>query len=115
MSRYWSIDCSSSPKVTKGSLFLRRWRSRFESFPISIRAVSGFVRMSDEIEFSVLNRKCGLIWLDRALMRAAMSSFSCSTSWCSIRALFQILIGMAIASTVATITSAIVHGPVHGR
>ena len=33
---------------------------------ISIRAVSGCVRMSDEIEVSVLNRKCGLIWLASA-------------------------------------------------
>ena len=53
--------------------------------------------MSDEIEVSVLNRKCGLIWFDSASMRAAISSFSCSCSRCSIRALFQILIGMAIA------------------
>jgi hypothetical protein len=28
---------------------------------MSVRAVSGCERMSDEIEVSVLNRKCGLI------------------------------------------------------
>ena len=80
--------------------------------PISIRAVSGFERISDEIELSVLNRKCGLIWLDSASMRAAISSFSCSSSWCSIRALFQILMGMAIASTVAMMSGEVVQAGV---
>ena len=33
---------------------------------ISMRAVSGCVRISDEIDVSVLNRKCGLIWFASA-------------------------------------------------
>ncbi len=77
-------------------------RSSPESFVISMRAVSGCVRISDEIEVSVLNRKCGLIWLASASILAASSSFSCSSSRCSMRALFQILIGVATPSTVAS-------------
>ena len=67
---------------------------------ISMRAVSGLVRTSDEIDASVLNRKCGLIWLVRASIRAFISSFSCSWTRCSMRALFQILIGAAMQSIV---------------
>ncbi len=69
---------------------------------MSIRAVSGFDRISDEIDVSVLNRKCGLIWLASASRRVAMSSFSCSCRRCSTRALFQILIGIATDNTVAS-------------
>ena len=60
-----------------------------------MRAVSGCERISDETEVSVLKRKCGLIWLLSASIFAASSSFSCSCSRCSMRALFQILIGVA--------------------
>ena len=67
-----------------------------------MRAVSGCERMSDETEVSVLKRKCGLIWLLSASTLAASSSFSCSWSRCSMRALFQILIGVETVSTVAT-------------
>ena len=70
-----------------------------------MRAVSGCDRMSEEIDVSVLNRKCGLICEASAEIFAASSSFSCSCSRCSIRALFQILIGVATQSTVATSTS----------
>ena len=75
----------------------------------SIRAVSGCDRISDEIEVSVLKRKCGLIWLASASSRAAMSSFSCSCRRCSMRALFQILIGIATHRTVAKTTSTYSH------
>ena len=75
-------------------------RSRPESLAISMRAVSGCVRMSEVIEVSVLKRKCGLIWLASASIFAARSSFSCSCSRCSMRALFQILIGIATQRTV---------------
>ena len=105
MSRYSSIASSSSRSVTKCSWLRSRRRSSPESFTISIRAVSGCDRISDEIEVSVLKRKCGLIWLASASTRAAIRSFSCSCSRCSIRALFQILIGIATHSTVATTTS----------
>ena len=56
----------------------------------------------------MLNRKCGLIWLASASILAASSSFSCSCSRCSIRALFQILIGVATQRTVASSTASIV-------
>ena len=78
MSRYSSIEASSSRSVTKWSVLRIRRRSRPESLVISMRAVSGCVRMSEEIDVSVLNRKCGLIWLASASILAASSSFSCS-------------------------------------
>ena len=86
MSRYSSIASSSSRSVTKCSWLRSRRRSSPDSFTISMRAVSGCDRISDEIEVSVLNRKCGLIWLSSASTRAVMSSFSCSCSRCSMRA-----------------------------
>ena len=95
MSRYSSIASSSSRRVTKCSWLRSSRRSSPDSLTISIRAVSGCERISDEIDVSVLNRKCGLIWLASASRRAAISSFSCSCSRCSMRALFQILIGIA--------------------
>ena len=107
MSRYSSIDSSSSRSVTKWSVLRINRRRRPESFKINMRAVSGCVRMSEEIEASVLNRKCGLIWFDNASILAASSSVSCSWSRCSIRALFQILIGVATDSTVASSTTTI--------
>ena len=110
MSRYSSIDSSSSRSVTKCWWLRSSRRSRPDSLMISIRAVSGCERMSDEIDVSVLKRKCGLIWLLSASIFAASSSFSCSCRRCSMRALFQILIGVATASTVASTTSAVIHG-----
>ncbi len=115
MSRYSSIASSSSRSVTKCSWLRSSRRSRPESLMMSVRAVSGCDRVSDAIEASVLNRKCGLIWLASASTFAASSSFSCSCSRCSIRAVFQILIGMATDSTVASTTSTYIHGPVAGR
>ena len=106
MSRYSSIASSSSRSVTKCSWLRSSRRSSPDSLTISMRAVSGCDRISDEIDVSVLNRKCGLIWLASASSRAAISSFSCSCSRCSIRALFQILIGIATHSTVASSTAA---------
>ena len=67
------------------------------------------MRISEEIDVSVLKRKCGLICLASAAIFAASSSFSCSCSRCSMRALFQILIGVATQSTVASSTSAKIH------
>ena len=43
------------------------------SLEITSRAVSGSKRTSEEIEFSVLKRKCGLIWFCSASMRACSS------------------------------------------
>ena len=95
MSRYSSIASSSSRSVTKCSWLRSSRRSSPDSLTISIRAVSGCDRISEEIDVSVLKRKCGLIWLASASTRAAISSFSCSCSRCSMRALFQILMGTA--------------------
>ena len=64
------------------------------------RAWSGSVRISDETELSVLNRKCGLIWLVSAARRASTSRRSCSSSFFSLRVLFQIFSGMATANSV---------------
>ena len=77
----------------------------FDSFRISLRAVSGFVRTSDEIDARVLNRKCGLIWFVRASIRALISSFSCSRTRCSMRASFQILIGAVMQRIVPRYTT----------
>ena len=101
---------SSSRSVTKCSWLRSSRRNSAESFTISVRAVSGCDRMSDEIDASVLKRKCGLIWLASASSRAAINSFSCSCNRCSMRALFQILIGIATHNTVASTTSAMSHG-----
>ncbi len=110
MSRYSSIDSISSRSVTKCSWLRSSRRRRPESLLISMRAVSGCDRISEEIEVSVLKRKCGLIWLLSASIFAASSSFSCSCSRCSIRALFQILIGVATASTVASTMTSVISG-----
>ena len=65
-----------------------------ESFTTITRAWLRSVRISDETEFSVLNRKCGLIWLVSAARRASTSSRCCSSSFFSLRVLFQIFSGM---------------------
>ena len=62
-----------------------------------MRAWFGSVRISEETEFSVLNRKCGLIWLVRAASRASTRSRSFSSSFLSLRVLFQIFKGIATA------------------
>ena len=76
---------------------------------MTVRAASGLERMSEDTDVSVLKRKCGLIWLLSASTRAVSRSFSCSWSRCSIRALFQMRIGVATASTVERTTRARVH------
>ena len=48
----------------------------------------------------MLNRKCGLIWLCRASMRACKSKRSCCSSFISMRTLFSTLSAMATAMTV---------------
>ena len=106
MSRYSSIDSISSRRVTKCSWLRSRRRSSPDSLPMSMRAVSGCERISDEMDVSVLNRKWGLIWLASASTRACISSFSCSCSRCSMRAAFQILMGTATDITVVTTITA---------
>mgnify|MGYP003346763499 CR=1 FL=1 len=75
MSRYSSIDSSSSRRLTKWSVLRISRRSRPDSLMMSIRAVSGCVRMSDEMDVSVLKRKCGLTW--------AFSARNCASRACS--------------------------------
>ncbi len=53
----------------RSALFSNR-RRIVASLKIISRAVSGSKRTSEEIEFRVLNRKCGLIWFCSASMRA---------------------------------------------
>ena len=92
---------SSSCSVTNCSWFRISFRNNPDSFWITVRAVSGCDRINDETDVSVLNRKCGLIWLLSASTLAAISSFSCSCRRCSMRALFQILIGVDTVTMVA--------------
>ena len=72
----------------------------FPSFTIMSRAESGLPRTSDEMEFSVLNRKCGLIWLCSASMRACSNRRSCCSNFISMRTLFNTFSAMATAITV---------------
>ena len=80
---------------------LRSSRRRIlESFSTMTRAWLGSVRINEETEFSVLKRKCGLIWLVRASRRASIRCRCCSSSFSSLRVLFQILIGIVTAKMV---------------
>src|ERR1051326_826694 len=65
-----------------------------------LRACSGFVRINDDTEFSVLNRKWGLIWLVSAASLASFSLDCCASSFFSLRELFQILSGSVTAKIV---------------
>ena len=69
------------------------------SLMISSRAVSGATRTSEETEFSVLKRKCGLIWFCSAVMRARSSRRSCSSSLICRRTPFQIFSSITMTIT----------------
>ena len=58
------------------------------------RASSGCERTSEVIEFSVLNRKCGLICRCSASSRASINSLPCSSSLRSMRIAFHIFSGI---------------------
>src|SRR5262245_48813231 len=81
-----------------------------ESLITIVRAFAGLVRISDEIEFSVLKRKCGLIWLARASNLDFTTSTSCSASFISRRVLFQIFRVMPTQLSVVTKISKIITG-----
>ena len=99
------MNSISSRKSTKASCFRSSERRMLASFTISSRACSGRTRTKDEMEFSVLKRKWGLIWLCRASRRACRSNRSCSSSLSSMRVAFQILIGIATAAIVPAYTA----------
>ncbi len=87
------MNCTSSRSVTNDSCVRISRRRMLASFTMISRAMSGSKRTSDDTVFSVLNRKCGLIWLCSASIRACISMRCCSSSFISIRRLFQILSG----------------------
>ena len=68
------MNSSSSRSGTNVSCLRSSRRKIFESFSTTPRAMSGSKRISEETVFSVLNRKCGLIWLVSASMRAFSSN-----------------------------------------
>src|SRR2546428_728884 len=74
--------------------------------PDSPRAESGSKRISAVTVFSVLNKKCGLIWLESASMRAFSSNCWCLSRFISMRVLFQIFSGAATDISVAITTRA---------
>ena len=66
MSRYSSIDVELFAQRDEVILAAQQAAQQADSRCTTIRAVSGCERMSDEIDVSVLKRKCGLIWLASA-------------------------------------------------
>src|SRR4029077_14986002 len=78
------------------------------SFSTTPRAASGSKRISDDTVFSVWNKKCGLIWLESASMRALSSNCWCRSRFISMRVLFQISSGAATDTSVAS-----THNPSH--
>ena len=100
------MNSSSSRKGTKVSCLRSRRRRILESFSTTPRAISGSKRMSEETVLSVLKRKCGLIWLVSASMRAFSSSCWFCSRFISMRVLFQIFTAMATHMTEESTTSA---------
>ena len=96
------MNCSSSFSGTNVSCLRSSRRKMLLSFSTTPRAVSGSKRISAETVFSVLNKKCGLIWLDSASMRAFSSNCWCRSRFISMRVLFQIFSGAATDISVAS-------------
>src|SRR6267143_6411527 len=96
------MNCNSSPSGTTISCLRSSSRKILLSFSTTPRAASGSNRISDETVFSVLNKKCGLIWLDSASMRAFSSNCWCRSRFISMRVLFQIFSGAATDISVAS-------------
>src|SRR5216683_901218 len=99
------MNCSSSRSGTKVSCLRSSRRKMLLSFSTTPRAESGSKRISAETVFRVLNRKCGLIWLESASIRAFNSSCWCRSRFISTRVLFQIFSGAATDIRVAITTS----------
>src|ERR1700682_5615419 len=103
------MKCNSSRKGTNVSCLRSSRRKMLLSFSTTPRAESGSKRISDDTVFSVLNKKCGLIWLESASMRAFSSNCWCRSRFISIRVLFQIFSGAATDISVARTQSASHH------
>src|SRR5579859_4734327 len=95
------MNCNSSRSGTNVSCLRSKRRKILLSFSTTPRAASGSNRIKDETVFRVLNKKCGLIWLDSASMRAFSSNCWCRSRFISTRVLFQIFSGAATDITVA--------------
>src|SRR4030095_889299 len=104
------MNSRSSRSEMKFSCPCSSLRRMCESLITIVRAFAGLVRIRDEIEFSVLNRKCGLIWLARASNLDFTTSTSCSASFISKRVLFQIFNVMPTQLSVVTKISKIITG-----
>src|SRR6266849_5308167 len=102
------MKCNSSRSGTNVSCLRSSRRKMLLSFSTTPRAASGSKRISDDTVFSVLNKKCGLIWLESASMRAFSSSCWCRSRFISMRVLFQIFSGAATDISVAS-----THNPSH--
>src|SRR5271170_514020 len=92
------MKASSSRSGVRLSVLRNRRRRMLERRYTTPRACSGLVRMSDDTELSVLNKKCGLIWLVRAARRASFKRNCWASSFFSLRVLFQILSGIITAN-----------------
>src|SRR6267143_1378863 len=99
------MNCSSSFSGTKVSCLRSSRRKILLSFKTTPRAESGSMRISAETVLSVLNRKCGLIWLESASILAFNKSCWCRSRFISMRVLFQIFSGAATDISVAITTS----------
>src|SRR6266581_391299 len=98
------MNCNSSRSATNVSCLRSSRRKMLLSLSTTPRAESGSKRISAVTVFSVLNKKCGLIWLERASMRAFSSNCWCLSRFISMRVLFQIFSGAATDISVAITT-----------
>src|SRR6266404_9934943 len=96
------MNCNSSRNGTNVSCLRSSRRKILLNFSTTPRAASGSNRISEDTVFSVLNKKCGLIWLDSASMRAFNSNCWCRSRFISMRVLFQIFSGAATDINVAS-------------
>ena len=99
------MNWSSSRSGTNVSCLRNSLRRMLLNFSTTPRAASGSKRMSAVTVFSVLKRKCGLIWRDSASIRAFIKSCWCRSRFISLRVLFQIFNGDATAINAAITAS----------
>src|SRR6267378_2908459 len=99
------MNCSSSRSGTNVSCLRSSRRRMLLSFSTTPRAESGSKRINADTVLRVLNRKCGLIWLESASMRAFSKSCWWRSRFISMRVLFQIFSGAATDISVAITVS----------